>query len=244
MVHSEPGQHIPVSSSTLLLSTSFYSFPSSKIDLTSSESHFSDIDFDETQVCAAQYGGPVALIKSPQQMIRGPGTEIKMYTATGQPRAKFEWNSGSLLKMGWSDTEELICVQEDGIVLRYNMFGDYQHKFSMGQEVKDTKVIDARIFASSFGTGVAVMTTKFRISLVNSVTVPKCQQLAEMTSSSEFRRINRLLCFLFLIFLLLFQSPFPPGGRLWPPNGAPLRLWLVAGRSTNCRRGNRCACHR
>lgn len=87
--------------------------------------------------------------------------------------------------MGWSHTEELICVQDDGIVLRYNMFGEYQHKFSLGQEVKDTKVIDARVFANSFGTGVAVMTTKFRISLVNSVSVPKNQLLAEMPASSE-----------------------------------------------------------
>lgn len=127
----------------------------------------------------------MALIKSPQQIIRSPGMRVHIFTASGRLISSFEWNSGSLLKMGWSDTEELICVQEDGIVLRYNMFGEFQHKFSLGQEVKDTKVIDARIFASSFGTGVAVMTTKFRISLVNSVTVPKTQLLAEMPSSSE-----------------------------------------------------------
>lgn len=143
------------------------------------------------QVCAAHYGGPVALIKSPIQIIRGPGTAVNIYTATGKPISTFEWNSGSLLKMGWSDTEELICVQEDGIVLRYNMFGEFQHKFSLGQEVKDTKVIDARVFASSVGTGVAVMTTKFRISLVNSVTVPKTQLLAEMPSSSSENTVDK-----------------------------------------------------
>lgn len=139
------------------------------------------------QICAAPYGGPVALIKSPTQIIR-LGTRVNIYNACGGQISTFEWNSGSLMKMGWSDTEDLICVQEDGIVLRYNLFGEFQHKFSLGQEVKDTKVIDARIFASSFGTGVAVMTSKFRIYLVNSVAVPKTQLLAEMPSSSEIQK--------------------------------------------------------
>lgn len=43
--------------------------------------------------------------------------------------------------MGWSDGEQLLCVQESGDVLIYDMFGAYQKTFSMGQEVRDTKVI-------------------------------------------------------------------------------------------------------
>lgn len=35
--------------------------------------------------------------------------------------------------MGWSHQEELLCVQEDGMVLIYDMFGNYQHTFSMGE---------------------------------------------------------------------------------------------------------------
>lgn len=88
--------------------------------------------------------------------------------------------------MGWSDKEDLICVREDGMVLIYNMFGEYQHTFSMGQEAKDTKVIDARIFPSSSGTGVSVMTTKFRIFLVNNIDEPKNRQLPEIPSKLEF----------------------------------------------------------
>lgn len=51
-----------------------------------------------------------------------------------------------------------------------------------GQEAKDTKVIDAKIFASNSGTGVAVMTTNFRIFLINSIKEPKNRQLPEMPS--------------------------------------------------------------
>lgn len=93
-----------------------------------------------------------------------------------------QWNSGNLLSLGWSDAEELLCVQDDGLVLIYNMFGQYQHTFSMGQEAKDTKVIDAKIFASNSGTGVAVMTTNYRIFLINSIKEPKNRQLPEIPS--------------------------------------------------------------
>lgn len=42
--------------------------------------------------------------------------------------------------MGWSDTEELLCVQDDGLVIIYDMFGEEKHTFSMGQEASCTKV--------------------------------------------------------------------------------------------------------
>lgn len=84
--------------------------------------------------------------------------------------------------MGWSDAEDLVCVQDDGLVLIYDMFGHYQHTFSMGQEAKDTRIIDARIFQSTSGTGVAVMTTNFRVFLINSIKEPKNRQLPEMPS--------------------------------------------------------------
>lgn len=45
--------------------------------------------------------------------------------------------------MGWSDGEQLLCVQESGDVLIYDMFGNYQKTFSLGQEVRDTKVVQA-----------------------------------------------------------------------------------------------------
>lgn len=95
-----------------------------------------------------------------------------------------QWNSGNLLTLGWSDAEELLCVQDDGLVLIYNMFGQYLHAFSMGQEAKDTKIIDAKIFASNSGTGVAVMTTNFRIFLINSIKEPKNRLLPEMPSNT------------------------------------------------------------
>lgn len=84
--------------------------------------------------------------------------------------------------MGWTDSEELLCVQEDGVILIYNLYGQYQHKFSMGQEASDTKLIDAKIYATNQGTGVAVMTTHFRIFIVNNYKTPKVRLLPEIPS--------------------------------------------------------------
>jgi hypothetical protein len=50
------------------------------------------------------------------------------------------------------------------------------------QEAKDTKIIEAKIFASLNGTGIAVLTSSYRIFLVNSVKEPKVRRLAEVPS--------------------------------------------------------------
>lgn len=95
--------------------------------------------------------------------------------------------------MGWTDSEELLCVQDDGVVLIYNMFGQYQHKFSMGQEANDAKVIDAKIYATIQGTGVAVMTTHFRIFIVNNYKDPKVRLLPEIPSQFVNKEKSELL---------------------------------------------------
>lgn len=52
----------------------------------------------------------------------------------------------------------------------------------MGQEANDTKVIDAKIYATTQGTGVAVMTTHFRIFIANNYKDPKVRLLPEIPS--------------------------------------------------------------
>lgn len=38
-----------------------------------------------------------------------------------------------MVKIGWSASEKLICVQDDGVVIMYNLFGQVEGKFDMGQ---------------------------------------------------------------------------------------------------------------
>lgn len=67
--------------------------------------------------------------------------------------------------MGWSDMEELICIQENATVFVYDMFGREKESYSIGDEASVTKIVEGKVFQSSAGTGVAVMTTSGRVFL-------------------------------------------------------------------------------
>lgn len=85
--------------------------------------------------------------------------------------------------MGWTNDEELLCIQEDGMVVIHNMFGKYLHAFSISQKLQDTKVIDAKIFISPQNfTGVAVMASNFKVFVVNNIKEPKTRQLSDLPS--------------------------------------------------------------
>ena len=66
------------------------------------------------------------------------------------------------------------------------MFGNRQGLFSMGEEISVTKIIEAKIFPSFSGTGIAVLTSKFRVFLINSVKDPKVKQFPQIPSKYLF----------------------------------------------------------
>lgn len=70
-----------------------------------------------------------------------------------------------MISMGWSDTEELICVLENAKVFVYDLFGNEKESYSIGGEASVIKIVEAKVFQSAAGTGVAVMTTSGRIFL-------------------------------------------------------------------------------
>ncbi|XP_065092483.1 vacuolar protein sorting-associated protein 16 homolog [Ochlerotatus camptorhynchus] len=150
-----------------------------------------NINLENMAVHAAPYGGPIALVRDSKQFLKVSGGEsakpvIRIFNCFGKLTSTINWdngNSGKLICMGWSDSEEFLCVQSDGSVWRYDMFGNFQHKFSMGNDV--TEVFDAKIFASSSGTGIAVLTASHKIYIVNSVMDPKLRPLSELLTLSS-----------------------------------------------------------
>ncbi|XP_078694639.1 vacuolar protein sorting-associated protein 16 homolog [Branchiostoma floridae x Branchiostoma belcheri] len=142
-----------------------------------------DIDLDKFVVAAAPYGGPVALIRDETKLVRVQGSirpVIYIYTSSGREISSIRWNSGHVIHLGWSCSEELLCVQEDGSVLVYDIFGQFKRTFSMGTEAKEMKVRDCRIFNSHQGTGLAVMTSSYRIFMVNNVDEPRIRRMADV----------------------------------------------------------------
>ncbi|KZC09045.1 PREDICTED: vacuolar protein sorting-associated protein 16 homolog [Dufourea novaeangliae] len=132
---------------------------------------------------AAPYGGSIAITRNPKKFVKVQGSNkliIYLYTSAGKLTATLQWSGGQLVALGWSQQEELLCVQEDGMIHIYDMFGTYQHAFTMGNEVKDTKVKEAKFFVTSSGTGIAVLTSTNHIFLVNNTAEPKVRQISEV----------------------------------------------------------------
>uniref|UniRef100_G1RCU1 Vacuolar protein sorting-associated protein 16 homolog n=1 Tax=Nomascus leucogenys TaxID=61853 RepID=G1RCU1_NOMLE len=118
-------------------------------------------------VAAAPYGGPIALLRNPWRKEKAASVRpvLDIYSASGMPLASLLWKSGPVVSLGWSAEEELLCVQEDGAVLVYGLHGDFRRHFSMGNEVLQTRVLDARIFHTEFGSGVSIVTGAQRFTL-------------------------------------------------------------------------------
>merc|ERR1711959_647522 len=72
------------------------------------------MDLSQHMVEGAPSGGPVALVKDPDQIHRAQGDTsvmIRIYTSAGSLISQVQWTHQSRLKkMGWSEKEELVCV--------------------------------------------------------------------------------------------------------------------------------------
>ncbi|XP_063627776.1 vacuolar protein sorting-associated protein 16 homolog [Cydia splendana] len=113
-----------------------------------------DEGLDNMIISGALYRVPIAVVRDRKQFGRIATTAkpvITIYNCVGNVISKILWNSGVLVHMGWSDGEQLLCVQESGDVLVYDMFGAYQKTFNMGQEIRDTKVSKAQLFPNRTG---------------------------------------------------------------------------------------------
>ncbi|GAB5569366.1 vacuolar protein sorting-associated protein 16 homolog [Prionailurus iriomotensis] len=133
-------------------------------------------------VAAAPYGGPIALLRNPWRKEKAASVRpvLEIYSASGLPLASLLWKSGPVVSLGWSAEEELLCVQEDGGVLVYGLHGDFRRHFSMGNEVLQNRVLDARIFHTEFGSGVAILTGAHRFTLSANVSDLKLRRMPEV----------------------------------------------------------------
>jgi len=128
------------------------------------------------RVSAAPFGGPILILED--QLVR-------LFTASGLEMSCFRWKNASIISFGWSTAEEAVFICEEGSVFCYDLHGNLVRMFSMGQEAKDLKVADAKVFRSRYGTGVAVLTKAKRFFLVNNVEDPKVRKLPDSELPSE-----------------------------------------------------------
>uniref|UniRef100_A0AAQ5Z1T8 Vacuolar protein sorting-associated protein 16 homolog n=1 Tax=Amphiprion ocellaris TaxID=80972 RepID=A0AAQ5Z1T8_AMPOC len=134
----------------------------------------------DSLVAAAPYGGPIALLREPLRRSPSSRPQLEIYSASGVGIASFPWKSGPVVQLGWTVSDELLCIQEDGSVLIYDLFGSFKRHFSMGQEVVQTQVLEAKVFHSPYGTGVAIVTGSSRFTLATNIDDLKLRRLPEV----------------------------------------------------------------
>jgi len=136
------------------------------------------IDLSKFLVTVGAFGGPIALLRTAaSDGTFGEKGVIYIFTASGMQQATVKWDGGKLIKMGWSNVEELVCVAEDGAVYVYDMFGDFKKQFTLGLEIQRSYVIDACIFMSNYGTGVCVLTGDYQFFTVNNINDVKLKRM-------------------------------------------------------------------
>ncbi|ERL93903.1 hypothetical protein D910_11189 [Dendroctonus ponderosae] len=147
-----------------------------------------EIKLENFIVSSASYGGPLALRRDDRKItkVRGPGQPvISIFSGSGMTVTSFKWTQRPIVHMGWSNEEKLICIQDDGNVVVFNMFGKLFHKFNIFPKVHDAKIVDAKVFTNTKNvTGIAVMTSNFNIFIVNSIKDIKTRQLSDVPKST------------------------------------------------------------
>jgi vacuolar protein sorting-associated protein 16 len=141
-------------------------------------------DLDRYLVTAAPYGGPVATVRNPKKvlLINEVDEEVthpvlRIFSSSGVLLSEVEFTRAhALVSMGWTETENLLCVFKDGMVHMYNIHGDTTTTFSMGSAVKERGVADAVIWPS--GVVIRVPETHDLIA-VSDLEEPRPQQLME-----------------------------------------------------------------
>ncbi|XP_031556502.1 vacuolar protein sorting-associated protein 16 homolog [Actinia tenebrosa] len=129
-----------------------------------------DINLENYTVTAASYGGPIALMpdnKHTGAVINKP--IISIYSSAGKELSSLRWDGGPLVEIGWSASEDLLCIGVNGSVSVYDIHGDYKRTFSLGQDAKESRVIDSKIFRSMAGTGIAVLTGSYHFFSISNV---------------------------------------------------------------------------
>eukprot|EP01083_Nonionella_stella_P003024 8619_1 len=138
-----------------------------------------DIDLEKYIVVGATCGGPVAMIRDDRKILllgkglRKSHPEMKIFSSSGQLISIFAWKSKTLVKMGWTREEHLVCVLEDGTLMRYSIQGELLSSFRIGQ--------DLHIAECHFWEGGLVIRTSGKVELwaVNEFSESKVERLKD-----------------------------------------------------------------
>ncbi|RWS24568.1 hypothetical protein B4U80_05998, partial [Leptotrombidium deliense] len=131
------------------------------------------VNLSKCFVAAAPFSGCIALIRNDRINNKefDVKQEISVFTPFGCLISTFKVER--LTYLGWSFDEELLCIQEDGSVSVFDIFGLYKQTFTIDKEVRDTKVYECKLFNHDRVTGIAVITFANKLLVINNIKDPK-----------------------------------------------------------------------
>ncbi|KAG8840224.1 hypothetical protein FRB91_006401, partial [Serendipita sp. 411] len=101
-------------------------------------------------VAGARFGGPIAIMRDNTKLIALGRTTftkpvIQVFSSSGVHLATINWELSKVVSLGWTSSEQLVVLNEDGQYRLYDLQGTYR-SFSLGSEAAETGVMDAKIF--------------------------------------------------------------------------------------------------
>ncbi|CAI5784904.1 sorting-associated 16 homolog [Podarcis lilfordi] len=151
-------------------------------------------DLRDCLVAAAPYGGPIALLKNKKEKSPSSRPPLEIYTASGVLLASIPGKNCPAVHLGWTTSEDLLCIQEDGSVLVYSLFCEFKRRFSMGNEVLQNHVLEAKVFHTEYGTGVAILTGAHRFTIATNVEDLKLRRLPQVPGVQKPPSCWAVLC--------------------------------------------------
>ncbi|KAJ3186648.1 hypothetical protein HDU85_007468 [Gaertneriomyces sp. JEL0708] len=137
-----------------------------------------DVDLANYIIAVAPYGGPVAMIRNDRRLMTLQNQSIKpvihIYTSSGKLISQFQWDKGKIVGMGWTNTEHLMCVLDNGTIKVYDIHGEAV-QFSLGQDAKEFGVLACQFW----DTGLVVLTGNYKFVAVTDLDEPRPKPLAE-----------------------------------------------------------------
>eukprot|EP00981_Chlorochromonas_danica_P005324 scaffold1069_cov186-Ochromonas_danica.AAC.9 len=120
-------------------------------------------------VCGAPFGGPIALFPDTKRLEQP--LKLQIYTSAGTKLAEMDWTDRPIVSMGWTHSETLITVTDQGHIRIYTIFADLVTEFSLLNNGEGVTIIECHFW----GNGVAAMTSGYSI------------KVAEGLSSTDIR---------------------------------------------------------
>lgn len=136
-----------------------------------------EADLQEHGCAAAPCGGPVALLQGSGAAM---GVQMHIFNAAGHTLSRWPWEYGRVLALGWSSSQELVCVLETGRVVLWSVTGERIAEFAIGAEVEAEGVLQCRVCADSL----VVLTHSLRLYALLSWTERHLVALADPRLSS------------------------------------------------------------